>query len=220
MTLLLPLIVTEPPPSAPLALNWPVDASTFVVAAISAISPARPDVAFAVTVPATETEPADDAKLTLPPSVPLAETRPDVSTDTPWGAAIDTAPPLPCVPFASTVPATVALPESDCTVIEPPVEPFAVVVLPAASVTSFVALKTILPFSPRTAVLALTTPAWRINPPYMPILLAMIWPIFTAWLSGAVMVTRTSGEFGLTISTLFPAARIISPPSARMMPLF
>ena len=108
-----PLTEMVPPPRPPLVLIWPVVASATVVAAFNTTPPARPEVAFAVTVPATAIEPADEVSATLPPSVPFAVTRPVDSIATPCGAPIETVPPLPCVPFASTAPATVTVPLSD-----------------------------------------------------------------------------------------------------------
>ena len=44
--------------------------------------------------------------------------------------------------------------------------------------------------------------------------------MFSAWFAGAVTSMRTSGDLGSTSCTVLPAASMISPPGAVMMPLF
>jgi hypothetical protein len=80
-----------------------------------------------------------------------------VPTTATWSPSTFTSPPWPALPFASTSPATTVVP-LDTTSMLPPLGPFAVVVLPASSVASLTARKTILPFSPTTALFALTVP--------------------------------------------------------------
>ena len=133
-------------------------------AALTAIWPARPVVAFAVTGAATVTLPALDVRVTLPPSTPLAVMREPDSTVIPCGPAMLIVPPLPCVEFASTVPATATVPDSDCIVILPADGPLAVITLVFSSVMSFFAINTTSPFSFRPAVFARIVPLLRIMP--------------------------------------------------------
>ena len=98
----------------------------------------------------------------------------------------------------------------------------ALVTLPASSSALPLALSTILPCSPTTALLALSTPRWLTSAPAMPMLppWAMIWPRFSAWSFGAETSTRNCGLPGSASCTLRPAARITSPFGAVMMPVF
>ena len=131
--------------------------------------------------------------------------------------------PPPVPPLASTL----ALPNSPTcspsTWISPPLPaPVADVTLPADSTVWPLALSTILPFSPTTALFALSTPRWLTSAPAMPMLppWAMICPRFSAWSAGADTSTRSCGLPGSASCTLRPAARITSPFGAVMMPVF
>ena len=161
---LVPCIDTAPPPFPPLALNCPPPASVTAAAAFTAISPARPVVAFAVTGAAIVTLPAVEVSVTLPPSTPLAVMREPASTVTPCCPAMLIVPPLPCVEFASTVPATATVPTSDWIVILPADGPLAVITLVLSSVMFCFAISTTSPFSFRAAVLARIVPLLRIIP--------------------------------------------------------
>ncbi len=98
----------------------------------------------------------------------------------------------------------------------------AVVTLPASSSALPVAFNTILPFSPSTALLALSTPRWFSSAPIMPMRppWATIWPTLRAWSAGADSTTRRSGLAASASCTLWPAASSTSPLGAVMMPLF
>ncbi len=112
------------------------------------------------------------------------------------------------------------------TVISPPLPaaPVAValVTLPLSSSVLPLALSTILPFSPTTALLALSTPRWFSSAPAMPMRppCATTWPMLMAWSAGADSTTRRSGLAASASCTVWPAASITSPLGAVMMPLF
>jgi hypothetical protein len=77
----------------------------------------------------------------------------------------DTSPPGPAEPNASTAPRADSVPPSACTITPPPLGPLASSFDAASRVMSCFALRTIFPFSPTAAVVALTTPAFLIVDP-------------------------------------------------------
>ena len=76
------------------------------------------------------------------------------------------------------------------------------------------------PFSPITAVVALSVPALRTPAPCITIRRATTSPRLIACESGAVTSHATSGVRGFTSDTRWPAARITSPSGVWMRPLF
>ena len=133
-----------------------------------------------------------------------------------------TRPPLPLFPAAETVPEMMVSPASVLTVISPPETPLADVTLPAPSFVPRLERKKMRPFSPATALSALTIPFCARRPPKIPILplLATISPRFNAWSSGALTTTAISGEKESTRLTERPAASSTSPLGAEMTPEF